>query len=92
MASHCIPLPDVLKWNLQVTLVAIIKTVLLWRCEQPVLSLQIVSKWQRECGSKRGATRQGQSEKGQNKLNMQLTNSFTTEHYCTLETMGHGFN
>lgn len=38
MASHPILLPDALKWNLQVTLVAIIKTVLLWRCVQSVLS------------------------------------------------------
>lgn len=37
MASHPIPLPDALKSNLQVTLVAIIKTVLLWRCVQSVL-------------------------------------------------------
>ena len=38
MASHPIPLPDALKSNLQVTLVAIIKIVLLWRCVQSVLS------------------------------------------------------
>lgn len=38
VASHSIPLPDALKWNLQVMLVAIIKTVLLWRCLQSVLS------------------------------------------------------
>lgn len=38
MASHPIPLPDTLQSNLQVTLVAIIKTVLLWQCVQLVLS------------------------------------------------------
>lgn len=38
MASHPIPLPDALKSNLQVTLVAIIKTALLWQCVQLVLS------------------------------------------------------
>lgn len=38
MASHPVPLPDTLQSNLQVTLVAIIKTVLLWQCVQLVLS------------------------------------------------------
>lgn len=38
MASHPIPLPDTLQSNLQVTLVVIIKTVLLWQCVQLVLS------------------------------------------------------
>lgn len=38
VASHPIPLPDTLQSNLQVTLVAIIKTGLLWQCVQLVLS------------------------------------------------------
>lgn len=38
VASHPILLPDTLQSNLQVTLVAIIKTGLLWQCVQLVLS------------------------------------------------------
>lgn len=57
-------LPDALKWNLQVTPVAIIKTVLLWRCVQSVLSPASdcfkVAEGKRE--SERDAVRQEEME------------------------------